>query len=150
MHNTNTNTNTTADHHEVIGTTPKQQPGQAGRDGQPHLRTRRVETRVSPDEHATICSFATAQGYSSIAQYVRQQALHGSGDPPSSQHKALIACQAELNEITSHVNQIACHLTQGQSLDEEMLMVMMQVLDLAEENLKRITKEGAQPLAEAA
>ena len=144
------NTNTTADHHEVIGTTPKQQPGQAGRDGQPHLRTRRVETRVSPDEHATICSFATAQGYSSIAQYVRQQALYGSGDSPVSQHKALIACQAELNDITSHVNQIARHLTEGASLDEEMLMVMMQVLDLAEENLKRITMGGAQLVAEAA
>ena len=127
------NTNTTADHHEVIGTTPKQQPGQAGHDGQAYLRTRRVETRVSPDEHATICAFATAQGYSSIAQYIRQQALYGSGDSPS-----------------SHVNQIARHLTEGASLDEEMLMVMMQVLDLAEENLKRITMGGAQLVAEAA
>lgn len=141
------NTNITADHHEVIGTTPKQHPGH---DGHPHLRTRRVETRVSPDEHATICAFAIAQGYSSIAQYIRQQALYGSVDSPSSQHKALIACQAELNDITSHVNQIALHLTKGEPLDDEMLMVMLQVLDLAEENLKRITKEGAQPVVEAA
>ena len=109
-----------------------------------------METRVYPDEHATICAFATAQGYSSIAQYIRQHALYGSGDSPSSQHKALIACQAELNDITSHVNQIARHLTEGASLDEEMLMVMMQVLDLAEENLKRITMGGAQLVAEAA
>lgn len=144
------NINAIADPHQVIGTTPKQQPGQAGHDGQPHLRTRRVETRVSPDEHVTICAFATAQGYSSIAQYVRQQALYGSNDSRSSQHKAMIACQAELNDITIHVNQIARHLTEGESLDEEMLMVMMQVLDLAAENLKRITTEGTQPKAEAA
>ena len=143
------NTINNADHHEVIGATPKQQPGQAGHDGQPHLRTRRVETRVSPDEHATICAFATAQSYGSIAQYIRQQALYGCGDSPSSQHKALIACQAELNSIASHVNQIARRLTEGASLDEEMLMVMMQVLDLAEENLQRITKEGAKPVAGA-
>ena len=69
------NTNTTADHHEVIGTTPKQQPGQAGHDGQAYLRTRRVETRVSPDEHATICAFATAQGVQGL------RLLEESGQP---------------------------------------------------------------------
>ena len=47
------------------------------------------------------------------------------------------------------MNQIARHLTEGEPLDEEMLMVMMQVLDLAEENLKRVTKESAAATAEA-
>ena len=146
------NTHTTADHHEVIGTTPKQQPGQAGHDGQGQLRTRRVETRVSPEEHITIMGRALSQGFGSIAQYVRQQALYGSDSvSPSSQHKALIACQAELNDITSHVNQIALHLTKGEPLDDEMLMVMLQVLDLAEENLKRIqSQDDTKDTAEAA
>jgi hypothetical protein len=139
----NDNIITNADHHEVAGNIIKQQPGQAGHDGQQHLRTRRVETRVSPDEHATICARALSQGFGSVAQYVRQQAVHGSDtDSPFSNQHILLACQAELNDIAGHVNQIARHLTEGEPLDEEMLMVMMQVLDLAEENLKRITKES--------
>lgn len=144
----------TTDHHEVADTTIKQQPGQAGHDGQHHLRTRRVETRVSPAEHATICARALSQGFGSIAQYVRQQAIHGGdADSPFANQHILLACQAELNDIASHVNQIARHLTEGEHLDEEMLMVMMQVLDLAEENLKRITKESRESVratAEAA
>ncbi|WP_042581952.1 plasmid mobilization protein [Variovorax paradoxus] len=139
----NDNITTTADPHEVAGTISKQQPGRAGHNGQQHLRTRRVETRVSPAEHATICARALSQGFGSIAQYVRQQAVHGgNADSPFSHHHILLACQAELNDIAGHVNQIARHLTEGEALDEEMLMVMMQVLDLAEENLKRITKES--------
>ena len=139
------------DHHEIAPTITKQQPGQAGHDGQQHLRTRRVETRVSPEEHATICARAMSQGFGSIAQYVRQQAVHGSdANSPFSNHHVMLACQAELNDIAGYVNQIARHLTEGESLDEEMLMVMMQVLDLAEENLKRITKESTAATAEAA
>lgn len=127
-----------SDPHQVDSITPKQQPDQVGPDIQ-QLRTRRVETRVSPDEHAAICARASSEGCSSVAQFVRQQALYGS-DSPSTRHKALIACQGELTDIANHVNQIACHLTQGEPLDEEMLMVMMQVLDLAEENLKSVTQ----------
>ena len=136
---------TTADHHEVANAKREHQPEQAAHSKQQHLRIRRVETRVSPREHASICSLASAQGYSSVAQYVRQQALYGSGVSPSTQYKALIACQAELNDMTGHVNQIARHLTDGEPLDEEMLMVLLQVLDLAEENLKRITQESDKP-----
>lgn len=133
---------TNTDSHEVAATTIKKKPGQAGHDGASDLRTRRVETRVSPHEHATICSYANSQGFNSIAQYIRQQALYASSDSPLSQHNILLACQAELNDIASHVNQIAHHLTKGEPLDDEILMVMMQILDLAEENLKRITKES--------
>ena len=147
----NDNITTTADHHEVAHTITKQQCGQAGHDGQQHLRTRRVETRVSPEEHVTICARALSQGFGSIAQYVRQQAVHGTdADSPFNHHHILLACQAELNDIASHVNQIARHLTEGEPLDEEMLMIMMQVLDLAEENLKRITKESTAATAETA
>ena len=141
----------TTDHHEVAATIIKQQPGQAGHDGQQHLRSRRVETRVSPEEHATICAHAMSQGFGSIAQYVRQQAVHGSdADSPFHHQHILLACQSELNDIAGHVNQIARHLTEGEPLDEEMLMVMMQILDLAEENLKRITKERIAATVEAA
>ena len=126
------------DHQQGASTAPKQQSGNAGTE-RPHLRTRRVETRVSPDEHAAICARALSQGSSSVAQFVREQALYGA-DSPCARHKALLACQRELNDITSHVNQIARHLTQGDPLDEEMLMVTMQILDLAEENLKRVTQ----------
>jgi|GEM_PF-3567594 len=146
----NDNIITAADHYEVAANIIKQQPGQAGHDGQQHLRTRRVETRVSPEEHAAICARALSQGFGSIAQYVRQQAVHGGdADSPFATQHILLACQAELNDIAGHVNQIARHLTEGEPLDEEMLMVMMQVLDLAEENLKRVTKESAAATAEA-
>ena len=58
----NDNIITAADHYEVAANIIKQQPGQAGHDGQQHLRTRRVETRVSPEEHAAICARALSQG----------------------------------------------------------------------------------------
>ena len=132
----------TTDPHEDAATIVKKKPGQAGHDGTSDLRTRRVETRVSPHEHATICSYANSQGFNSIAQYIRQQALYASSDSSFRQHNILLACHAELNDIASQVNQIARHLTEGEPLDEEVLMVMMQILDLAEENLKRITKES--------
>ena len=73
----------------------------------------------------------------------------GDADSPFATQHILLACQAELNDIAGHVNQIARHLTEGEPLDEEMLMVMMQVLDLAEENLKRVTKESSAATAEA-
>lgn len=147
----NDNIITIADHHEVADNKTIQQPGQAGHESQQHLRTRRIETRVSPAEHATICARALSQGFGSIAQYVRQQAIHGGdAESPFANQQILLACQAELNDIAGHVNQIARHLTEGEPLDEEMLMVMMQVLDLAEENLKRITKESTAATAEAA
>jgi len=108
---------TTANHHEVADIIIKQQPGQAGHDGQQHLRTRRMETRVSPEEHATICARALSQGFGSVTQYVRQQALHGSdADSPFSNQHTLLVCQAELSDIPDHVNQIARHLTDGEPL----------------------------------
>jgi len=106
---------------------------------------------ASPDEHATICVRALPQGLGSIAPYVCQQAVHGSdADSPFSNPHVPVACQAERNDIAAHASQIVRHLTEGEPLDEDMLMVMMQVLDLAEENLKRIIQESTQPAAEAA
>lgn len=117
----------------------KQKNGQAGPDGNGLLRNRRIELRVSPQEYASICSHANARHFNSIAQYVREQAL-GSGvtDSAMSRHKAIVAATYELNKIGVNINQIARHLNSGQALDEEMLMVLLQVQDLAEENLKRI------------
>ena len=118
----------------------KQKNGQAGPDGNGLLRNRRIELRVSPKEYAAICSHANVRHFNSIAQYVREQALGNEvTDSATSRHKAVIAATYELNKIGVNINQISRHLNSGQAPDEEMLMVLLQVQDLAEENLQRIT-----------
>ena len=118
----------------------KQKNGQAGPDGNGLLRNRRIELRVSPKEYAAICSHANAHRFNSIAQYVREQALGSEiTDSATSRHKAVIAATYELNKIGVNINQMARQLNSGQAQDQEMLMVLLQIQDLAEENLKRVT-----------
>lgn len=118
----------------------KQKNGQAGPDGNSLLRTRRIELRVSPTEYVEICLLATSNGFNSVAQYVREHALTpASSDSASSRHKAVLAATWELNKIGVNINQISHHLNAGHAPDEEMLMILLQVQDLAQENLKKIT-----------
>lgn len=115
--------------------------GQTGDDGNLYLRSHRIELRVSPSELSTIRAQARDNGFSNTAQFVRQSALHrDTAEPPNAHKKALLACQYELNRIGNNINQIARHLNQGQPLDDEMHLVMLQVLEFAQQLVEEAAK----------
>lgn len=114
--------------------TRKQKPGQAGAaDTHPYLRTERLEIRISPHEKNQIQQNSVDCGFDSVAQYVRGQAVaRQTAESPTGIRKELIRCQYQLNRIGNNVNQIARHLNQGASLDEEILLTLMQIQELAD------------------
>ena len=120
----------------------KRSNGQAGPDGNSYLRTQRVELRVCPQEHDTLCEMASKAGFHSLAQYVRESALsRGNVESPTTRHKAHTAVLYALNRIGKNLNQVARKANQGQPLDDEILMVLLQVQELAQEHLHALTSE---------
>jgi len=131
---------------DTIETVLKKRHGQAGPDGQAYLRSFRLELRVSYAELSAIRDRAKSAGFTSVAQFVREQALHSTAsDSPTQRHKAVLACGYELNRIGNNINQIVRALNAGRQLDDEMLLVMMQVQDIASEHFIRVTaqRDGA-------
>lgn len=111
----------------------KKAAGQSGDDGNRQLRTQRIEIRVSPDEWRLVNEHAKTKGYANTAQFVRQQAVSGGGaENPNGARRALLDCQYQLNRLGNNVNQIARHLHLGRSPDEEIHLVLLQILELAE------------------
>jgi hypothetical protein len=108
--------------------------GQSGDDGNKFLRTRRIEVRVSPEEYELIKARGTNQGFRHMAQYLRQSAMYaGEIDSPMASKKALLATQYELNRIGNNINQISRALNSGNEPDEEMKLMLMQILEIAEQ-----------------
>ena len=119
----------------------KRSNGQAGPDGNTYLRTRRVELRVCPQEHRSLCELASKAGFHSLAQYVRETALSRSHvESPTTRHKEQTAVLYALNRIGNNLNQIARRCNQGQPLDDEILLVLLQVQELAQEHLTAFTE----------
>lgn len=108
--------------------------GQSGDDGNKFLRTRRIEVRVSPEEYELIKARGTNQGFRHTAQFLRQSAMYaGEIDSPMASKKALLAAQYELNRIGNNINQISRALNSGDEPSEEMKLVLMQILEIAEQ-----------------
>jgi hypothetical protein len=108
----------------------KKQAGQSGIDGNIHRRTKRVEIRVSPQEHTTLGEKAIAAGYDNLAQYLRETGLRGNVSHPSNDELAWLQT---INLIGNYVAEIAVQLKDGREPDEEILLVIMQVQEIAEE-----------------
>ncbi|OQW70197.1 MAG: hypothetical protein BVN34_02130 [Proteobacteria bacterium ST_bin12] len=113
----------------------KQAPGQAGSDGHPYKRLRRIEIRASNQEYHQLRDYAHSAQYSNLAQYLREAGL--SNKEIQSQTKkmeALRACQYELNKIGVNINQISHHLNANPDnpITEETLLVLMQIQELAD------------------
>lgn len=115
--------------------------GQSGDDGNKLLRTRRIEVRVSPDEYELIKARGTNQGFRHTAQFLRQSAMYaGEIDSPMANKKALLAAQYELNRIGNNINQISRALNSGSEPDEEMKLMLMQILEVAEQMVTEAAK----------
>lgn len=111
--------------------------GQAGPDGNSFLRDKRVEIRVCQQEYAKLEKHALEAGYLNVAQYLRESGLTRKQiTSPSTKQKLKNQWLYEINRIGNNVNQIARYLNQGKALDEEMLMVLLQIQDIAQDTLK--------------
>ncbi len=111
----------------------KKKSGQAGPDGNPYLRTRRIELRVCQQEFQKIERAAMASGYSNLAQYLRESGLTQKNiDSPSTRQKEKVRWLYEINRIGNNVNQIAKKLNQGHQPDDEILMVLLQIQEITE------------------
>jgi hypothetical protein len=115
--------------------------GQAGPDGNSFLRNKRVEIRVCQQEYEKLENHAIEAGYLNVAQYLRESGLTRKQiTSPSTKQKEKNKWLYEINRIGNNVNQIARRLNQGEVLDEEMLMVLLQIQDIANETLKEAFK----------
>jgi hypothetical protein len=124
----------------------KQKTGQSGSDGHAYRRTKRIEMRVSPIEHAQLSAMALGAGYKSLAQYLRENGLNvGRGLPPTADYHHQLLWLQVLNRIGNHLDQVALQLTHGKEPDEEMLMYVMQIQELAEQTWQEAKKEKGQP-----
>lgn len=119
-----------------------QTPGQAGQPGP--QRIRRMEFRATADEHLAISRQARDQGFAHVASFVRERALHGA-DTPTARLTAILSCHAEINRLTVRIDAIAQHLTGGHPADEDLLLVLLQIQDMAEEGLKAILRQYEEP-----
>lgn len=115
--------------------------GQAGPDGNSYLRDKRVEIRVCQQEYEKLEKHALEAGYLNVAQYLRESGLTRKQiTSPSTKQKEKNQWLYEINRIGNNVNQIARQLNQGHEPDEEMLMVLLQIQDMAQEALKEALK----------
>nr|WP_294839831.1 plasmid mobilization relaxosome protein MobC [uncultured Methylotenera sp.] len=115
--------------------------GQAGPDGNSFLRDKRVEIRVCQQEYEKLEKHALEAGYLNVAQYLRESGLTRKQiTSPSTKQKENNQWLYEINRIGNNVNQIARHLNQGKVPDEEMLMLLLQIQDMAQDTLKEALK----------
>lgn len=126
----------------------KNRIGQSGADGHAYRRTKRIELRVSPIEHAQLCAIAIGAGYKNLAQFLRESGLNtGRGlSPTADYHHQLLWLQV-INRIGDHIDKVASQLAHGKEPDEEMLLYLMQIQELAEQVWKE-TRKGDGPIQE--
>lgn len=121
----------------------KQVNGQSGGDGNPYLRTCRIEVRVSPLELDAISRHAQAAGFRQVAPYLRTIGTQDiQAENPNSVRRALVTAQGQLSRIGNNLNQIARKLNTGHPLDDEIRLGLRQVAELAESLLNE-ARRGA-------
>ena len=135
------------ENHQNSNTTPatKKQAGQSGEDGNTQVRSQRIEFRATPVEYAQLRAMALANGCNSVAQYAREMALNaGAGSIPSNVYQDQLKWLQTINRIGNHIDEIAAKLHDGREPDEEILMVLLQVQELAEQVWSEV-KHGITP-----
>ncbi|WP_146010151.1 plasmid mobilization protein [Burkholderia sp. WAC0059] len=124
---------------EAAAPSLKKQAGQSGADGNIYRRDRRVEIRFSNDERDQLWRQAFDAGYGNLAQYLRNTLLNGSAVSASKDGQAWLQT---INRIGNYVAEIAGRLNEGQQPDDEILLVLMQVQEYAEDVWKAVKQGG--------
>ena len=115
----------------------KFKPGQAGADGNHHLRDKRIEIRVSTQEYRQLEQRAQDLGYHNLAQYLREAGLTREHlVSPTTRQKEKSEWLYAINRIGNNINQIARHLNMGRDPDDDMLLMLAQIQDMANSALK--------------
>lgn len=122
----------------------KYKAGQSGTDGNHYLRSKRIEIRTSPQEYEQLEGLAQAGGYHNLAQFIRESSLTGKDIiSPLARQKERSEWLYAINRIGNNINQMARQLNQGKSPDDDMLLVLMQIQDMAGNTLKAaLRKDG--------
>ena len=122
----------------------KYKAGQSGTDGNYYLRSKRIEIRTSPQEYEQLEGLAQAGGYHNLAQFVRESSLTSKDIiSPLARQKERSDWLYAINRIGNNINQIARQLNQGKAPDDDMLLVLMQIQDMASDILKTaLRKDG--------
>lgn len=124
----------------------KQRNGRAGSDGNPHLRTCRVEICLSPLELEAIHRHRQSAGFEQLAPYLRTLGTLGMlAENPNSTRKALVTAQGQLSRIGNNLNQIARKLNSGSPLDDEIQLSLLKIVGLAETLLKEAREQRGRP-----
>lgn len=117
----------------------KQKAGQSGTDGHVYRRSERIELRVSPIEKAQLGAMALAANYDNLAKYLRETGLNA-GNVATTYHEELQWLQV-INRIADSIDHISLEMRHGREIDEDMLLYVLQVQELAEQVWKE-AKEG--------
>lgn len=121
----------------------KQKHGQSGADGNDFLRTKRIELRVAPHEFEAIETSALSSGFGNIAQFLRESGIHARQvESPFARRKENDRWLYEINKIGNNLNQIARRLNQGNPVDEEILMILLQIREMLEEVHRAACRHG--------
>lgn len=118
-------------------TNEKKRAGQSGHDGNTQVRDQRIYLRASAQEKSQLRKLAEEAGFDSLARFIRQRALYGS-DGPYERSGEHLAWLGTVNRIANYVDEIAKHLEQGKKPDEDLLLLVMQISDMAEKTLKEV------------
>ncbi len=130
-------------------TNEKKSTGQSGHDGNTQVRNQRIYLRATAHEKAELRRLAGEAGFDSLAPFVRQRALYGT-DGPYERSGEHLAWLGTVNRIANYIDEIAKHLEQGKKPDEDLLLLVMQISDMAEETLKEVRIYNERAIAESA
>lgn len=120
----------------------KAKHGQSGSDGNHFLRTKRVEIRVCANEYSNLENNAVEAGYRNVAQYLREAGLERKElTSPLARRAEKNKWLYEINRIGNNINQIAKKLNQGNSLDDDVLLILSQIQDIANSTLNTVLKD---------
>lgn len=120
----------------------KNKHGQSGADGNHYLRIKRVEIRVCIHEYSLLEKNAIDSGYRNVAQYLREAGLERKDlTSPFAKKSEKNKWLYEINRIGNNINQIAKKLNQGNSLDDDALLLLSQIQDIANSTLQIVLKD---------
>ena len=101
-------------------------------------RKSRIFVHTTVEEKEALFQLASEAGYPSMSQYVREKSLHGGGNTPTDSRNVHWELVSAAQKVAADVQTIADTITHGRQPDEELLLVAMQIQELAEEALQEV------------
>ena len=100
--------------------------------GTSEVRNKQLYIRVTSSEKQALSHLAAVGGFLSMSAYMREKGL-SSGITPTESNSLHWQWLGAVNRIGTELDDIAAHLAHGREPDEEMLLLVMQLHELAQE-----------------